>query len=280
MKIITAAILTIFCVIIITSCEQDQNSILLNYKFTQGTKLTYEQVLNRTVIVTENDSIIKDYTTSVTAKVSQDISDVLEDGSASINEIDTWYFETPSKDDSTKIEKKEMSRELILKAQPNGKVYDIIFTGEEDVASREYIKSIYEQGMPEFPSDEISPGESWTQSTEVTLADGTIMKPSTTYKFREYKIEKGYNCALIDCEGTLVIPLVPDPEDTTQRTGIDNIMTTGTIYFAYEEGMTVLLTEHWTINGKRKRLHEGEMAEYYIKVETESEYKLTEYVKP
>jgi len=64
------------------------------------------------------------------------------------------------------------------------------------------------------------------------------------------------------------------------RTGVDNITTTGTIYFAIEEGMTVLLKEHWIIDGKRKRLYEGKMTEYLVKVDTESEYKLTEYVKP
>ena len=280
LKKITAAILILFCVSLIISCDQDQKNIMLSYKYISGTKLAYEQVLSRKVIVTENDSIIKDYTTSVTASVIQEISDVLDDGSATIKEIDTWYFETPSKDDSTKIEKKEMTRELMLKAQPNGKIYDIIFTDDEDVATKEYIKNIYEQGMPEFPSDKISPGQSWTQSTKVILADGTIMEPSTTYIFREFTKEKGYNCAVIDCEGTLVIPLVPDPNDTTMRTGIDNITTTGTIYFAYEEGMTVLLKEHWTINGKRKRLHEGKMAEYFVTVDTESEYRLTKYETP
>jgi uncharacterized protein DUF6263 len=280
LKKVTAAFLIIIFICVIMSCDQGQKSILLSYKFFPDTKLAYEQIMHREVTVTENDSIIKNYTTSVKAVVNQTISDILEDGSATINEIDTWYFETPSKEDSSKIEKKEMSRELKLKAQPNGKVYDIIFNEEQDVATREYIKSIYEQGMPEFPANKISPGESWTQSTKVVLPDGTTMQPSTTYKFKEIKREKGYNCAVIDCEGTLVIPLVTDPKDTTMRTGVDNIMTTGTIYFAIEEGMTVLLKEHWIIDGKRKRLYEGKMTEYLVKVDTESEYVLTKYVKP
>jgi len=280
LKKITAVFLIIIFICVIMSCDQGQKSILLSYKFFPDTKLAYEQIMHREVTVTENDSIIKNYTTSVKADVKQTISDILDDGSATINEIDTWYFETPSKEDSSKSEKKGMSRELKLKAQPNGKVYDIIFNEEQDVATREYIKSIYEQGMPEFPANKISPGESWTQSTKVVLPDGTTMQPSTTYIFKEIKREKGYNCAVIDCEGTLVIPLVTDPKDTTMRTGVDNITTTGTIYFAIEEGMTVLLKEHWIIDGKRKRLYEGKMTEYLVKVDTESEYKLTEYVKP
>lgn len=280
LKKITAAILIILCVMAVNNCDNGQKSILLSYKFIQDTKLTYEQVLNREVTITENDSIIKNYTTSISADVIQKYSDILDDGSATITEMDTWYFETPSEMDSTMIEKKKMSRELKLKALPNGKVYDIIFTDEEDLASREYIKSIYEQGMPEFPSNKISPGESWTQSKEVVLADGTIMKPSTTYKFKEIKSKNGYNCAVIECEGTLVIPLTPDPKDTTMRTGVDKISTTGTIYFAIDEGITVLLQEHWVIDGQRMRLLKGKMTEYFVKVDTDSEYKLMEYIKP
>jgi len=280
LKKITATILIILGIIIMISCDQGQKSILLSYKFIPDTKLAYEQVLNREVTVSENDSIVKNYTTSISADVKQTISDILDDGSATITEMDTWYFETPSEEDSTKIEKKEMSREIKLKAQPNGKVYDIIFADEENAATREYIKSIYEQGMPEFPANKISPGESWTQSTEVVLSDGTIMKPSTTYKFKEIKLVNGYNCAVIECEGTLVIPLVPDPKDTTMRTGVDNIMTSSTIFFAYDEGITVLLKEHWVIDGKRTRLSEGKMKDYFVKVDTDSEYKLIEFVKP
>ena len=273
MKQLTACLIALMVAVALFGCIQGNKKISLRYKFEPGQKLTYEQVFKRSIQVIEGDSTVKDYSKEISAGIIQEITEIHEDGSATMIEIDTWEYEEPSKEDSTKMEKHEDERELTLHVQPNGRVIDIKFSEEESQRSIAYIKNFYEQGMPVFPDNEVTPGYSWTQAINVMLPDGA-MEASSTYLVRSLVREGGYDCAVIECNGNLIIPIETDPEDSTMRTGVDHIQTTGKLYFAYKEGIVVLQRERWVIDGNRSIIEKGEIKESKVAIEIDTEFRL------
>lgn len=264
----------LWAAMLVVGCSQGDKQVVLRYKPKVGMTLNYEQDFRRSVKVTEADSIVKDYSTDYRATIVQEITEKFEDGSVALIEYDTWFYEAPSEEDSTVREKREFSRELRMKIRPDGKVLEIEFPDEESKSAIAYIKNIYEQGMPVFPTEEISPGYSWTQTTKVLLPDG-VMEASTTYRFRSLAREGGYDCAVVECNGNLVIPVEADPEDTLKRAGVDHIQTTGKLYFAYKEGMVVLQRERWVVDGDRVKVIDGKQVAYQVAIEVDTEFRLT-----
>ncbi|MBU8932423.1 MAG: hypothetical protein KOO62_00300 [candidate division Zixibacteria bacterium] len=267
--------LVLWVAILVAGCSQGEKQVMLRYKQEAGMVLNYEQEFKRSVKVIEADSIIKEHSSEYYATISQEITELFDDGSAALTEKDIWFYDAPSKEDSTVMEKREFSRELRLKVRPDGKVLDIEFPDEESKSTIAYIKNIYEQGMPVFPSGEISPGYHWTQTTKVLLPDG-VMEASTTYRFKSLAREGGYDCAVIECSGNLVIPIQADPSDSLDRTGVDHIQTTGKVYFAYKEGLVVLQRERWVVDGDRTKIIEGKEVDYSVAIEVDTEFKLVQ----
>jgi len=262
-------------IIVASGCDQGDKKVVLRYKYIPGLTLSYEQTFNRSVKVIEDDSVINDYSSDYRATIIQEITDIYDDGSTALTELDTWFYKVPSKEDTTVMEEHEFKRELKLKVRPDGKVLDIEFPDKESRSSVAYIKNIYEQGMPVFPSEEITPGYNWTQTTKVMLPNG-IMEASTTYKFQSIARESGYDCAIIECDGNLVIPVEEEPSDSLMRTGIDHIQTTGKLYFAFKEGIVVLQRERWIVDGDRTKKIRGVETDYKVALEIDTEFKLVE----
>ena len=88
------------------------------------------------------------------------------------------------------------------------------------------------------------------------------MNASTTYTIKSFVRELGYDCAVIEYTGNLLIPIEPKKDDKTQRSGIDKIQTKGMIYFAYIEGLVIKQTEKWKTEGTRTQIIDGEWEKY------------------
>lgn len=260
-------------IVIVLGCGQGDKKVVLRYGYEQGLTLNYEQSFKRSVKVIEDDSIIKDYSSDYRATIVQEITKIYDDGSAALTEIDTWFYKKPSGEDTTIMEEHEFKRKLKLKMRPDGKVLKVEFPDKESKSSISYIKNIYEQGMPVFPTEKISPDYSWTQTTNVKLPNGT-MEASTTYRFQSVVKKNGYDCAVIECDGNLIIPIEAEPDDSLMRTGVDQIQTTGKLYFAFKEGIVILQQEQWLINGDRTKNINGKKKNYKVDIRIDTEFKL------
>jgi len=138
--------------------------------------------------------------------------------------------------------------------RPNGQLVDIDFESERKTSQPAYIKQYYEQAFPVFPSQSVTVGHTWTQTTRVTLPEGPV-DASTKYTVKSLVRERGYNCAVVEYAGLCVIPLEPSKPDTTMCShlvsGVDRINTDGVMYFAYEDGFVVHERERWRLTGDR-----------------------------
>ena len=274
MKRLTAIIITPFvAAVFIAGCTQGEKKIMLRYKFEPGLKLSYEQLSKRSTTVVQADSTVKESPMTFEIQVEQLVRRILPDSTAELVEVTTWTVEKPSKEDSSVTETVEESRELVLQVRPNGMVLDVRFRHDENYSHIRYIRNYYEQGMPVFPSHEVSPGYTWTQTTKVVLP-GEPMEASITYKVLSLAREAGYDCAVIQYGGDMIIPLEPNPRDSVQRSGLDRIRSTGLLYFAYKEGMVVLQREQWLIDRHRRKTISGETKEYQEAVELDIDYML------
>ena len=253
MKRLTALILL---TILLVSCTESEKRIKLSFKYKPGMQLEYRQDSKRQTQIYNTDTLVKDEFDESYAFIKQNIAEIVNDSTFKIDEIDTWHYTMPNKDDSTQMDSVTYSREMTLTVLQNGKIIDFNFKDTKENIS-EYMKSYYEQGLPIFPSVEVSPGYSWTQTTSVVLPNET-MNASTTYSIKSFVRESGYDCAVIEYTGNLLIPIEPKKDDKTQRSGIDKIQTNGMIYFAYIEGIVIKQTEIWKTEGERTHIEDGD----------------------
>ena len=277
MKKLTASLfaLVLIASTVFMACEQGEKTIVLRYKYTQGLKLVYHQDMQRNARVSVGDSVIEKSSNKFTVSVTQIVEEVRPDSTAVIRETDKWSYTRPSKADSTVLDTVSSVRTMLVTVRPDGDILDVQFVDDMNETNRTYIKNFMEQGMPVFPSGEISPGFSWTQTAKVIMPDQT-MEAKSTYKLTALVREAGYDCALIEVDGNLVIPIAPSPKDTIKTSGVERIRTTGKMYFAYKEGMVVLQRERWVIEGDHKVERVSGTKASKLQVESDVDYALVE----
>ncbi|MFQ6007513.1 MAG: hypothetical protein ACE5K8_01030 [Candidatus Zixiibacteriota bacterium] len=276
MKHFTAFIVWGVTAVFIVSCAQSDKKVILRYKFNPGTRLTYEQVSKSHAKTFEADSLIKEESRMFDMTVEQTVTRRLGDSTAEVVEIAVWPTVKPNEADSTVVDTIEDRRQLILQVQSNGRVRNVRLGAEEDYTQISYIKNYYEQGLPVFPRDPVRPGYSWTQTTKVVLPNEP-MEASMSYQVTSFLRQAGYDCAVIECQGNMVIPLEPNPKDTIQTSGLDLITTTGVLYFAYKEGFVVHQRELWLIDRDRRMTHQGKTKQYREKIELDIDYVLKKH---
>jgi len=273
LKKITAIVFIFFVPLTLNFCSPGNKKITLRFKYNPGLHLTYKQISKRTVKILKGDSIIKKDSHSYTMKIQQEVQRFLDDSTAEVLEQDSWQTIEPNKKDSSLIDTVQNIRKLILQVLPNGKVINFKFVNDDDITLANYIKNYYEQGLPVFPVGEKLPGYSWTQSTRIMLP-GKNLEASTTYTIKSLVREAGYDCAVIEYQGNMLIPIEPAPNDSTRRSGIDRIKTNGLLYFAYKEGIVISQQEHWVIDGDRNKTLNGKTEHYKLAMNYDIDYTL------
>ena len=273
MKKSTAILSFIIAGLIIGSCVQSDKRISLRFKYEPGIHLYYEQISKRSYKVIDADTVSKHGVSSYRVDIEQEFIRFIDDTTAEISESSTWEFERPSKEDSTKMEKHTSNLKTRLQVLPTGKVIGVEFVDDTEKNRISYIKNYYEQGVPVFPTGEKPVGYVWTQTTKVVLPEET-MEASTTYEIKSLVRQSGYDCALIEYNGNMAIPLEPSPEDTILIGGLDRIKIKGLMYFAYKEGIVVDQKETWVIDGDRTKLKDNEAVNYKVEMEYGVTYRL------
>lgn len=254
-------------------CSQGDKTVTLTFKFKPGQILNYEQTSRRSFKVWEADSLVDQGQTDYLVEVTDEVLEIDDKGIADVRENAIWSYTMPSKEDPDKIDSVRYEREMVLRLSPNGKLVDIEAGPEVKAASIAYIKNYYKQGMPTFPAGEHAPGYSWTQSTSVVTNEETV-EASTSYTLKSIAREAGYDCAVIEFEGNLVIPIQANPSDSVLRSGVDRVTTTGVMYFAYREGIVVSQRERWVIDGARETIRKDEKKKSRIEAEIDVDFRL------
>lgn len=276
-RVITAITCLLLMAVVVSDigCGSSEKTVLLRFDYDPGTQLTFRQDAVRRYTMQEADSTIEEGTSNESILITQTVRRVLEDSTAEVLESAQWDIVKPSKSDAAKTDTTHYTREMLLYITPTGRIVDVEFISETDSVTAAYLREYLDQGVLTFPEHSVKKGDSWTQSAEVSLHD-TTANAATTYTVTDFVTEDGYDLALLSYAGDLVIPIEKSPEDTLQRSGIDRIHISGTLRYAYREGMIVSITENWKIDGRRERLKEGKMVQFHHVVDMDITYRLVE----
>jgi len=279
LKTLTTATLTALVCVVLMGCVQGDKKITLRLKYQPGMKLVYDQTTKSSWQVTGGDSLIEESSNVYDVDITFHIVSLAKDGTAEVLDSSTWSYQVPSKADTTQMETVERTRVSTMFVQPDGKYTDLVLSPDEKLSTVTWLKSYFEQGMPVFPSGELTTGYSWMQTTKVMLPDET-MDASTTYRIKSLAREAGYDCAVIEYEGNMIIPVVATEEKGCLREGYDQITISGVTYFAYKEGIVVLERQNWLTEGHRERTCEGKTDYYLVTTKSDLEFALAEFERP
>jgi hypothetical protein len=242
-------------------------------------RLHYKQVTKSASRTTMEDSTVNRSSHTYHIDIVTNVLDKDEDGVAQLLDSSKWWWTAPAKSGSQQLDTLRKIRETEVWVEPNGRHVDISIP-DVDQSTATWIKNYYEQGMPIFPSGELPVGYSWSQGTKVLLPDEN-MDATTTYRIKSLAREHGYDCAVIEYDGNLVIPVQPRKKDTCTYSGWDKIDIEGVTYFAYREGVIVSERQNWTLEGHRTGFCDGGgRKRYMVRTESNVDYDLVDLQRP
>jgi hypothetical protein len=218
-------------------------------------------------------------TTYSSAYVIQEVQEVLPDSSAKIVETTTWLSTPWNSNDTASASPIKETRQVVLHVTQTGQIIDIAYDtafGEIDVPEQHHIRTYYEQGIPIFPDHQLAPGNSWSQTTKVVLADH-IVRANMSYRVTALVREGGYDCAVIEFTGNMTLPVESDTLSADRRTGVDRIESVGRLFFAYSEGLVVSQHERWIIDRERTGQIDGRQQHFREAIELDIDFVLQEH---
>ncbi len=285
-SIVALAMVGLIAMLITFGCDSGEKKVSLKMKFVPDMKVSYKQITKGTLKRYRDDSLTLDRYNENTMNIDWHVRRVLEDSTAEILEQKSIRVFSKDETDSVVTDTVREMTGYVLWMKPNGKVIDLDFTSDRSSVDLAYVRDYFEQGAAVFPKGEHSPGYSWTQTTRVILPDGPI-EASTTYTISSLVRERGYDCAVIEYEGNLILPIQPyqypgmeGVRAFEQISGLDKIETSGNLYFAYKEGMVVLQREKWKLDGDRCQVYKEtkeqptDTVNLKIKIEYDVDYSL------
>jgi hypothetical protein len=266
-------LISILIVICLIGCGNQKKEIRLVYQFSTDDIYYYVHDIKKSTIVYENDSMTysgdKTYQISYMAETMENIND-------SKARLFYSYTMTGEKQEAKKdIKPKKWSSEIIMAS--NGKIVEFFPDSNISNESIEYYQKMFEQTSPMYPNGLISEGYTWNNSYKVLLDDG-MTDASTTYKLKSIVREAGYDCAIIEYKGNMVIPLGNScSEDTSVAvSGVDRIEVEGVTYFAYTKGITIREEEKSTMIREGTQLKDGKTTSFRIEEKRTTLTRLTD----
>jgi len=271
----TALSLAVMAILVagLLSCSSEAPSYQLSSKFPAvGAIYTYKMDSHQVARIYENDSLIREVDSKMEGDISYTAKDLLSDGAAVVREENRWSWDEPGDSGQIKRVTKEYAYEMTI--LPNGKVIDLKMIDKPSQSWEDYVKRYSDQGMPVFPDEKISTGYTWTQKTPVDLPSGDTTTASMTYKIKGTTQKMGYNCAIIEYNGTVVLPLFRDPQDTTAFEMVDWIEMSGILYYGIDIGTSVNSEERRRVRSERTFIKGGKQIARRAESESVMSYNL------
>jgi len=216
---------------IVSGCGSQNREVVLAWKFEPGSSYRFDYTTSVSSRAYENDQPVYANDTTIELEYDQDVIELIDNdrGKCRYNYTD-------------KISGEKWSNQFIIAS--NGEITDILADSSVDNRSVDYYRRLFEQASPEFPEKPVKEGFEWSNDIKVLLDDGTTTA-KTDYRVKSFVNELGFECAVIEYNGTLLIPIDSNGPDNNGVTtvGHDRFDTKGTIYFAYDKGIIIKQVE-------------------------------------
>lgn len=234
------------------SCSSEPQTILLRMKYgSPGSSASYKFSANEVGKVYTDTGAAREFDIKVEGDIVYNTQDTMPGGGAIILEKNRWSWDEPA-DDSGQV--KRVTREYAYKVEmlANGKIVNLDMLDKPSQQSEDYVRNFAQQANPVFPDQKVAPGYSWMQTVPIQIVGGAIDTSKMTFKVKGLARKMGYECAVLEYSGNLVLPIFPNPDDTVAISGIDRIDISGITYFAIDEGILVTSDERRRTDRERK----------------------------
>jgi hypothetical protein len=229
-SLIKKSLLALF-ILMLSGCGEQIKEVRLVFKFPTDKIFHYTYDSKNSSVVYENDkkTILDERSNRIS--YSQEVVKTIND---TISRLLFSYSQTGS-DGKTQD---NWSTECTMAS--DGKIIDFSPDSAISDESFEYYRRLFEQTAPIYPHELVPEGYNWTNSYKVLLDDG-MTEATTTYKIKAIAREAGYDCAVIEYKGNIIIPLGDDPigDGSVKISGNDRINVEGVTYFSYTEGILI-----------------------------------------
>jgi len=237
----------------ITGCERETGEVDLSLSFTEGQKLFWETNSRRTIKEFENDSLLGTYENKEASLALEQVQAVYPDSSARIRRL--AYYNIPSDKISTIDESTPAAWTAEFIQTADGRIVDYFPSDTVDLQTVEYFKKMYEQMSPHYPGGTLPVGYNWSNTVRVKMPDGRITDAMTTYRIRSIVRVQGYDCAVIESKGTIVLPFEKEyPAKNEKVVGLSTKDVEGTTCFAFDEGFIVRYDETYDSRTEGSRI--------------------------
>ncbi len=257
-KINALAVLLISVGILLSGCNTGSQQVTLTYKFTPDKIYHYKYDSRISSSLHENGSLVYRGDKSHLIFYTQETISIIDSTKAKQRFTYTLKNTTDNNPGPD-----TWSNEFVMSS--NGRVVGIEIENDSSRQSLDYFRTLMEQAAPVYPDQAVSPGYSWNNTVKVLLEEGST-DASTTYTLKALVREAGYDCAVIEYTGTMIIPLVKGMGDDPSATvsGSDKIDVQGVTYFAYAEGIIIKEKETSHLLRRGKVLKDGRSIEFSV----------------
>jgi hypothetical protein len=242
--------------LVLSGCGEQTKEVRLVFKFPVDKVFHYTYDSKNSSVVYENDKKTISDERSNRIAYSQEALKTIDDTTSRL------LFSYSQTDNDGKTQDNWSTECTMLN---DGKIIDFTPDGDISDQSLEYYRRLFEQTAPIYPHDLVPEGYSWTNSYKVMLDNG-MTEATTTYKIKALAREAGYDCAVIEYKGNIIIPLGDDPmgDGSVKISGTDRINVDGVTYFSYTEGILVRQEEKSHLIRSGTQLKEGKTTAFRI----------------
>ena len=249
---------------LLAGCGSQDQVVTLNCKFSPHRKATYRHEAVRNIRILRGDKLSQSFSDTTVMTIEESVTDTVDISGAKLQSVYSWDEYTPIIDDSTgnptgKYRTDPHQAVWHYVQDKNGKITE--FGTDDDMSPEQYDyqKRLFEQMDPMYPDYPVHVGDSWSNTVKILLGVDEKTDATTTYTVKAFERRAGYDCVVIDYEGTIIVPRATIAPDGTHHTiSIEHIKRHGTCCFAYREGFVIRQTEGFDLVGDGTEYSEGQ----------------------
>ncbi len=247
----------IICTLILLGCDPSIKEVRLAYKFKPSQSREYLNTMKISSTITEAGKPPKSEDYSVRSTLLEQVIAVMDSTRARISLTNiTDKPNMPVSQTGQNESPRAWTIEYLM--ANNGKIQEFFPEDSSSAAMLETYKNYYEQASPVFPDEPVSENHSWGQTVKLIVKGEGPTNAETKYNVKAFVREAGYDCAIIEYSGNMILPYRNTEPDGSLLIGLNRIKSKGVIYFGYVHGMIIKQEETYDIQMEGYRIGGGE----------------------
>ena len=265
---LTRLLFAAFILIVLSGCGEQKKEVRLVFKFPADKIYHFTYDNKTTVIIYENGAQTISNERSDRISYSQETTETIDSATSRL----LFSYTQTNEDENSQ---NRWNTECIMAS--DGKIVEFFPDSNVSEESFEYYRRLFEQTSPIFPSELVPEGYSWSNRYKVLLDEG-MTDAATTYKIRAFVREAGYDCAVIEYNGNMLIPLGTDPigDGSVTVSGVDRVEVEGVTYFSYTKGILIRQEETSHLIRKGTQVKDNKTTSFNIEEERNTLTRLTD----